>query len=98
MYFINSGECRVKVRDHNGRQLFPQTDESNGKILEAGDHFGEISLIYPTTQRTATIISTNYNTFARILRKSYVDVISDFPEYETCLKNHIIQAYRDKRI
>ena len=39
MYFINTGECKVLVRDHNGREL-------EMRKLHEGDHFGEIALIY----------------------------------------------------
>ena len=80
----------VKVRDHNGR-------EQVIKILGEGDHFGEIALIYKC-KRSATVISSNYNTFARILKPRFREVISEFPEYEQCLKANAIKNYRDKKI
>lgn len=90
MFFCGTGHCRVKVRDHNGR-------EQVIGILKEGEHFGEIALIYKC-KRSATVISSNYNTFARILKPRFREVISEFPEYETCLKNNAIKNYRDKKI
>ena len=90
MYFVGSGHCKVKVRDHNGR------DQHIG-VLDEGDHFGEIALIYKC-KRSATVISSNYNTFARIQRHRFREVISEFPEYETCLKENLIKNYRDRKI
>ena len=89
-YFVNTGSCRVKVRDHNGRDITLKT-------LNEGDHFGEIALIYQT-RRTATVISCNYNTLARMQYNRYLEVISDFPEYETCLKDYVLKTYNDKKI
>lgn len=66
-------------------------------ILNPGDHFGEIALIYKC-KRSATVVSSNYNTFARILKPRFREVVSEFPEYETCLKENAIKNYRDKKI
>ena len=103
MFFMLTGPCEIKVIDPNGREQYIIDEEKKRlaleagpdgadmkyhKVLNKGDHFGEISVIYET-HRTATIISTNYMTFARLVRPKYLDVISDFPEYEACLKTHI---------
>ena len=90
MFFVGTGHCKVKVRDHNGRQQIIG-------VLNEGDHFGEIALIYKC-KRSATVISSNYNTFARILKPRFREIVSEFPEYETCLKNNAIKTYRDKKI
>lgn len=90
MYWVGTGHCKVKVRDSNGREEVIGT-------LNEGDHFGEVALIYGC-KRTATVISSNYNTFARILKPRYREVIADFPEYETCLKKNAIKSYHDKKI
>ena len=90
MYWVGTGNCRVRVRDHNGRQ------QMIGWLFE-GDHFGEIALIYGC-KRSATVISSNYNTFARIMKSRFREVIAEFPEYEVCLKNNAIKNYRDKKI
>jgi len=90
MFFVGSGHCKVIVRDHNGRE------HKMGQLNE-GDHFGEIALIYKC-KRSATVISSNYNTFARIARSRFREVISEFPEYTICLKSNLIKNYRDKKI
>lgn len=90
MFFVGSGHCRVKVRDQNQREI-------NIGTLNEGDHFGEISLIY-NCKRSATVTSSNYNTLARIIKPRFREIISEFPEYETCLKQNAIKTYRDKKI
>ena len=60
MYFIKGGgSCRVKVKDHMGREKYQPN------ALAEGDHFGEVALIYGC-RRSATVISCDYNTFGRI--------------------------------
>lgn len=90
MYFISKGQCIVTVRDQNG------TVKEENK-LEEGEHFGEIGIIYQS-RRTATVVSRNYNTFARIIRPRYRELISEYPEYEICLKDHIQKTYNDSKI
>ena len=112
MFFILTGPCEIKVKDPLGREQYiidsekkrlaledgsVEEEKKYHKELNKGEHFGEISVIYETN-RTATVISTNYMTFARLFRPRYLEVISDFPEYESCLKKHIIRNYQDKKI
>lgn len=92
MYFIKGGgNCRVKVRDHMGREKLQQTK------LGDGDHFGEVALIYDCA-RSATVISDDYNTFARLEKQRFRQVIAEYPEWETHLKENAIKSYRDQRI
>jgi CRP-like cAMP-binding protein len=86
MYFIGKGNCQVRVRDPNGQ------DQKIAPLLREGDHFGEIGMIY-LCRRTATVTAKNYNTFARIVRGRYKEMISEFPEYEVCLKRYIKETY-----
>jgi CRP-like cAMP-binding protein len=65
--------------------------------LEEGDHFGEIQLVYGC-RRTATVISRNYNTLAKMIQARYTELIAEFPEYEKALTKHIISEYNDKKI
>ena len=90
MCFIGKGNCQAKVRDQNGV-------EKVTRILKEGDHFGEIGMIY-NCRRSATVTSKNYNTFARIIKPRYKELISEFPEYELCLKRHIKETYKDTKI
>jgi CRP-like cAMP-binding protein len=73
MYFIAKGDCKVSVRDE-------RKNESNVRIIKEGGHFGEISMIYKC-RRTATVISRNYNTLARLDEENYLSLISEYPEY-----------------
>ena len=90
MFFVGTGHCKVKVKDHNNR-------EQHLPMLKEGAHFGEIALLYKC-KRSATVISSNYNTFAEIKKPRFREVISEFPEYESLLKANAIKNYRDNKI
>ena len=49
-------------------------------------------------KRSATVYSSNYNTFARITKPRFREIVSEFPEYEVALKKNAIRSYRDKKI
>lgn len=84
MYFVKGGgHCRIKVRDHMGREKYLAT------LLGDGDHFGEVALIYDC-RRSATVISCDYNTFARLEKGRFRQVIAEYPEWETHLKANAI--------
>lgn len=80
----------MKVRDAKGKEI-------QVRRLDIGDHFGEVQIIYQCT-RTASVLSMNYNTFATLSWTNYKRLIQDFPEYETCLKRHVVRTYDDHRI
>ena len=61
MFFLSNGDCAVNIKDEQGR------DHISVKLLITGDHFGEIALIYKC-RRSATVVSRNYNTMARLTR------------------------------
>lgn len=65
--------------------------------MHEGDHFGELALIYKCT-RTATVISKQYNTFARISASKFRMVASQFPEYAKLLRINAMNKYRDSEI
>jgi CRP-like cAMP-binding protein len=58
MYFLARGEAKVVMKDKQGK-------DHDIRILKEGAHFGEIAMIYKT-KRTASVISLNYSTFARL--------------------------------
>lgn len=59
MYFLSKGDCAVNIKDVQGKLHIAVC------LLTEGDHFGEICLIH-RCKRTATVVSRNYNTMARI--------------------------------
>ena len=62
-------------------------------LLRAGDHFGEISLLY-NCPRTAIVRSRNYNTIARLSKAKFKKFVIDYPDYEDQIKLSI-QIYND---
>ena len=89
-YYIGKGNCKVTVKNKRGKEVVVRT-------LLQGEHFGEISLIY-NCDRTATVISMNYNTFAVMKHHLYKRLVQDYPEYEACLKRYVVAEYCDHRI
>ena len=63
--------------------------------MVAGDHFGEITLIYQC-KRTATVISRNYNSLARLTYSHWREIVSETPNYLEYLKCWVY-SYQDER-
>lgn len=84
MYFISSGDCAIDIRDVNREKLVAE------KLLIEGDHFGEIGVIYDC-KRTATVVSRNYNTMARITSARFHDLSNEIPKYVDALKRQVFQ-------
>ena len=82
MYFIAKGECFVNVRDQDRHEC------ENFKKLYEGEHFGEIAMIYKC-RRSASVLSKNYNTMARLGEDQYKNLISEFPDYNKFLKQNL---------
>lgn len=91
MYYIGKGDCEVRVRDERGRE------HEQIRLLIEGDHFGEISLIYKC-KRSASVISRNYNTLAKMTGDRYRELIAEYPEYELYLKQYVRETYEDPKI
>jgi len=89
IWFVGKGECKVSVKDKKGREIKVNT-------LKEGSHFGEINIIY-NCPRSASVESLNYNTFSLIQKNLYIRLIQDYPEWEVCLKRHVISHYWDFR-
>ena len=75
----------MTVKNQRGREI-------NVGRLDEGDHFGEIALIY-NCERTATVYSMNYNTFAVMKSYLYKRLIQEYPEYEVCLRRYVVSHY-----
>jgi CRP-like cAMP-binding protein len=56
------------------------------RLLTEGDFFGEIGLIYKNRNRTASVVSRNYNTMARISYVQYRELVNEYPEFQKLLK------------
>lgn len=87
---MGKGDCKVTVRNSHGKEIIVS------KLME-GSHFGEIGMIY-SCERSATVYSMNYNTFALLSENKYRRLIQDYPEYEISLKRYIVKNYKDHRI
>jgi CRP-like cAMP-binding protein len=96
MYFIGRGDCKIDIIGQDGRKATRHPSNSN-PILSEGDHFGEIQLIYEN-HRSASVISMNYNTLAKLSYKDFKTLVGEFPEYEYALKNYINTNYKDSKI
>ena len=86
MYFLAKGDALVEMKDKHGK------DHNLGKF-GPGSHFGEIALIYQS-KRTASVISGNYSTFAKLTFEKFKELTQYIPELEAVIKKHIL-TYED---
>jgi len=91
MFFISKGDCAVNITDEKGMEHIAVS------LLVTGDHFGEVSLVYKC-KRTATVISRNYNTMARLTYHKYREVINEYPQYLSYLKKHLNNYIDQKKM
>jgi CRP-like cAMP-binding protein len=87
MYFIASGSAFAKRTDRLGYEKFL------GK-LDEGSHFGDIAAFYKT-KRTATVISGDFSTLAKLSYDNYVDLAQKMPEFKSILEKYV-QGYNDE--
>lgn len=73
MYFIATGIAYGKIKDKIGRE------KPLKRKFEQGSHFGDISLFY-NCPRTATIVSGDFSTCARLSKAAYNLLIQQLPE------------------
>jgi CRP-like cAMP-binding protein len=60
----------------------------NFRNLNPGDHFGEIGIVY-NCPRTASAMTNDYCTFARLPIHNYERLIGEIPEFQTELKRYV---------
>jgi CRP-like cAMP-binding protein len=87
MYFIATGSAFVKRSDRSGVERFL------GK-LEEGSHFGDIAMFYQT-KRTATVISGDFSTLAKLSVENYKDLVKKMPEFQSMVEK-CVQGYNDE--
>jgi len=91
MYWISQGDCAVNIIEQDRQERIAV------RLLVEGDHFGEIGLIYNCC-RSASIVSRNYNTMARLRKDLFHKLVSDYPEYKEGLLKHIYKyKYKKKK-
>jgi CRP-like cAMP-binding protein len=61
LFFLTKGEALVEVKDYKRKEYYVRN-------LEPGHHFGEVSIVH-NCPRTASVISANYSTFAKLRYK-----------------------------
>ena len=86
-YLIAKGACDVKAIDEKKNSMVLKT-------MRNGEFFGEISLIYGC-KRTATVCSLKYSTLATLTKKNYQEILLEYPDLESHLKNFIYK-YNDR--
>ena len=89
LYFIAKGKCRVEIKD---KFIERQETFLIPKILEQGDHFGEISMLY-NCKRSATVSveRSYYLTCAKINRNNYNELLQIYPVMNNLLKEYTKQ-------
>jgi len=82
MFYISKGDCAVNIRDEMRREFVATS------LLTEGDHFGEVAMIYKCP-RSATVVSRNYNTLARLSYLKYREIVNEYPNYLKLLKGYV---------
>ena len=89
-YLMIQGDCLIQLRDRNRNEYW-------GKhLLVEGEHFGEIALLYKC-KRTASVISRNYITTARLDKAKFNMLIIEHPELKKALMKHIYTYSYDRK-
>ena len=76
MFFIAKGKFGVSIKKNHGVSVIRYTSDKKDKpdrVLQDGDHFGEISMIY-NCKRTATVESCNYGTLAALRKENFLEL------------------------
>lgn len=92
MYFVAKGRCTVFVKD----KLDSGDQKKQIRILYEGEHFGEISCIY-NCKRTATVISNNYCTLAKLSKDNFIELQTYFDSLSSHFKRYIATYNDDVR-
>lgn len=84
MFFLEKGECEVRVKD---KQKLRNTDKTV-RTIYPGDYFGEIAMIY-RERRSTSVISSNYTTIGSISNANMTEIFLKYPELKTLMIERI---------
>ena len=85
MYFVAEGKCLVKMIDVQKRERLLG-------YIKKGQHFGELSLLYPT-ERTCSVSAFDYTTIAVMKEEIYEEMGLKFPHMLVKLQEQATKAY-----
>lgn len=88
MYVLLQGQASVLALDKEGC-------EQHTRHLNSADYFGEIALLMGC-KRTATIIASNFCTFAELNRSNFEELTQTFPYVKTRMLSIICERYQDE--
>ena len=86
LYFIAQGICNIEVMDeeHNSHLM---------NILQDGDHFGEIGMLFKT-ESTATVTSVTFTSLGLLSPEHFAELLDVFPKTSEKLMSKIV-GYND---
>ncbi len=86
LYLILSGKVKVFLNDENGKEAIIN-------YQEAGEYFGELSLIDEST-RSASIMTTEATTLAVITKQAFYQIMEDNPGIAIHLLKDLVHRIR----
>lgn len=87
LYIIDSGSVKVYLSDDNGKEVIINT-------LEAGDYFGELSVL-TTGKRSASVITTSSSSFIVIYKRDFKELILGHPDIAYTLMENLANRVRN---
>lgn len=87
LYIIDSGSVKVYLSDNNGKEVIVNT-------LEAGDYFGELSVL-TTGKRSASVITTSSSSFIVIYKHDFKELILEHPDIAYTLLENLANRVRN---
>lgn len=87
LFLVSKGEFVVTVLDQNA-------EETPVRRLGPGDYFGEVGIVMGTN-RTATVTSDHFCTYATLPKEDVLDMLQLVPSVRSHLLHHIHSAYQD---
>jgi CRP-like cAMP-binding protein len=86
VYFITEGRFKVLSYSPNGRQV-------DYRILDPGDHFGELAALTPGP-RTASVVAETHGTLVKVSAKDFRDLLEASPQASLWLARRFASQIR----